>query len=172
MKAHIKRISIFLLYTLVFNTISFMLFSFLETYEHYYEAIILLVYGIVQICFTILFFNKVPLPKTSNKKDIKTDLLIYFLILCIASALAEMGIGIIFLMPNTYTFLLSFNSLSATSELYAYLSILIIENALKTFMLYTNISKKTLSKPICIVLSVIMVLPIIAFLVLLAMMNK
>ncbi|MDE5604023.1 MAG: hypothetical protein K2I73_00385, partial [Eubacterium sp.] len=68
MKTHIRRISTFLIYTLIFNAISFIFTSFLETYEHYFEAIILPVFCITQICFTILFFNKVPLYKISNEK--------------------------------------------------------------------------------------------------------
>ena len=168
MKGHIKRLSVFLLYTLVYNTISSGIYVFQQTFLHNSESIGWFVFGIAQVCFTILFFNKVPLPKVSNEKQLKTDSLIYFLILCVASSLAEMGIGIIFLLPNTYTFSLPFDSLPETAKLYIYLGICLTENALKAFMLYTNSLKKPLSKAVCIILGVIMIIAYIVFLCLLA----
>ena len=168
MKGHIKRLSIFLLYTLVFNTISIGAYVVQNILFHDSESIGWAVFGIAQVCFTILFFNKVPLPTTTNKKDIKTDLLVYFLILCVLSALALIDIGTIFSSPNTYTFLLPFHFEIKTIEICANLLVFVIENALKTFLIYTNISKKKLSKPICIILGVIMIIAYIIFLFLLA----
>lgn len=163
MKTHIKRISTFLIYTLSFNVISYIFSYPLDTYGHYFEKMIFLVVGITQICFTILFFNKIPLYKTSNNREIKKDLLLYFLILCVLSIAAALfriilGNSFICIFFNTYfTFTVS-ASFFNTSILY--IGICIIENAIKTYLLYTNISKKTLSKPICIALSVIMILAI------------
>ncbi|MDE5604975.1 MAG: hypothetical protein K2I73_05280, partial [Eubacterium sp.] len=97
------------------------------------------------------------------------DLVLYFLILCVSATVNWVVFNGSSALFNTYTFAI------ATSRFDTFgicIGICIIENAIKTYLLYTNISKKTLSKPICIVLSVIMVLPIIAFLVLLAMLNK
>lgn len=163
MKTHLKRIGTFLIYTLVFNIISFAIYFFHAFFSHNFEGIIWLVFGIAQICFTILFFNKVPLPKASNEKGFKTDLLLYFIILCILSIVIAIsrennGSWFNYIFFNTYfTFAIYFDTLGV------FIGIYIIENILKTYLIYTNISKKTLSKPLCITLSVIMILAYIVF---------
>ena len=58
MKTHLKRIGSFLGYTLAFNIISF-IFYFLPAFAaHDFYGPIFLIFGIAQICFTILFFNR------------------------------------------------------------------------------------------------------------------
>ena len=166
MKTHLKRIGTFLIYTLGFNIVSFILYFTLAFSSHYFEGIVWVVFGTMQICFTILFFNKIPLYKISNEKGIKKDLLLFFIILCALSIIAE-----IFRLETdswfSYVFLNTYFTFSSASIFNTYIGIYIIENALKTYLLYTNISKKTLAKPICIVLGVIMVLAVIATILLL-----
>ncbi|MDE6660125.1 MAG: hypothetical protein K2K01_08455 [Eubacterium sp.] len=168
MKGHLKRIGTFLGYTLVFNIVSFILYFTLAFSSHYFEGLNWLVLGPAQICFTILFFNKAPLPKFSNENGYKIDLVIYFIILCLFSFVAAFyreDSWLSFSFFNTYyTFPLSlrfFDSLGFFAGVY------IIENAIKTFLLSTNISKKRLPKPICIILCVIMALSIITMICLL-----
>ena len=170
MKGNLKRISTFLGYTIAYNFISFIFFFILSQFHNFFGPIVL-IFVITQICFTILFFNKIPLPKTSNEKGFKTDLALYFIILCILSvaiAISEKANGSWFnyMFVNTYyTFAMSFSFLDTLG---VFIGVYIIENVIKTFLLYTNISKKTLPKPVCIILSVIMVL---AFIVLLAIIS-
>ncbi|MDE5604021.1 MAG: hypothetical protein K2I73_00375 [Eubacterium sp.] len=164
MKGHLKRIGTFLIYTLIFNVVSFSIYFFHAFLAHKFEGAIWLVFGIAQICFTILIFNKILLPKISNEKGIKIDLFLYFIILCILSIVAAIYRSDWFahIFFNTYyTFPLSSSIFDDT--LGVYIGIYFIENALKTYLLYTNISKKLLSKPICIALSVIMILAYIVF---------
>ncbi len=171
MKAHLKRLSTFLIYTLVFNVTSFVGYFSLAFASHHFEGAIWLVFGIVQICFTILFFNKIPLFKISNEKGYKTDLLLYFIILCVLSIVAATyrSSRLAYIFFNTYyTFPLS-SSLFDTLGIFT--GIYIIENAIKTYLLYTNISKKSLPKPICITLSVIMILTYIVFFFLLIILD-
>lgn len=171
MKAHLKRIGSFLGYTLAFNIISF-IFYFLPAFAaHDFYGPVFLIFGIAQICFTILFFNKIPLFKISNEKGYKTDLLLYFIILCVLSIVAATyrSSWLAYIFFNTYyTFPLS-SSLFDTLGIFT--GIYIIENAIKTYLLYTNISKKSLPKPICITLSVIMILTYIVFFFLLIILD-
>lgn len=171
MKTHLKRIGSFLGYTLAFNIISF-IFYFLPAFAaHDFYGPVFLIFGIAQICFTILFFNKIPLFKISNEKGYKTDLLLYFIILCVLSIVAATyrSSWLAYIFFNTYyTFPLS-SSLFDTLGIFT--GIYIIENAIKTYLLYTNISKKSLPKPICITLSVIMILTYIVFFFLLIILD-
>ncbi len=171
MKAHLKRIGSFLGYTLAFNIISF-IFYFLPAFAaHDFYGPVFLIFGIAQICFTILFFNKIPLFKISNEKGYKTDLLLYFIILCVLSIVAATyrSSWLAYIFFNTYyTFPLS-SSLFDTLGIFT--GIYIIENAIKTYLLYTNISKNSLPKPICITLSVIMILTYIVFFFLLIILD-
>lgn len=174
MKTHLKRIGSFLGYILAFNIISF-IFYFLPAFAaHDFYGPVFLIFGIVQICFTILFFNKVPLPKALNEKGLKTDLVLCFIILSVLSIIAtirrvQTDSWLAYIFFNTYyTFPLS-SSLFDTLGIFT--GIYIIENAIKTYLLYTNISKKSLPKPICITLSVIMILTYIVFFFLLIILD-
>ncbi|MCI9642136.1 MAG: hypothetical protein HFJ98_05010 [Eubacterium sp.] len=174
MKTHLKRIGSFLGYTLAFNIISF-IFYFLPAFAaHDFYGPVFLIFGIAQICFTILFFNKVPLPKALNEKGLKTDLVLCFIILSVLSIIAtiwrvqtDSWLSYIF-FNNYFTFTLSADFLDTLG---AIIGIYIIENTIKTFLFYTNISKKSLSKPICITLSVIMILTYIVFFFLLIILD-
>lgn len=166
MKAHLTRIGTFLGYTLAFNILSFVFYFVPAFAAHDFYGPVFLIFGIAQICFTILFFNKVPLPKASNEKGLKTDLVLYFIILSVLSIIAaiwrvqtDSWSSYIF-FNNYFTFTSSADFLDTLG---AIIGIYIIENAIKTFLFYTNISKKSLSKPVCIALSVIMILVFIVF---------
>ncbi|MDE5604022.1 MAG: hypothetical protein K2I73_00380 [Eubacterium sp.] len=164
MIAHIKRLSAFLIYTLIFNVVSF-IFYFIPAYlAHDFFGAKWLIFGITQIGFTILFFNKVPLFKQSNEKGYKTDLVLYFLIICvlgIAAAIYKSKTNLWF----TYIFFNTYFTFDIFNTLWMYIGICITENALKTFFLYRNSSKKSLSKPILITLSIITILTYAAFFV-------
>ena len=170
MKTHLKRIGTFLIYTLGFNIVSFAVYFFHAFFSHNFTGISWLVFGIAQICFTILFFNKMPLPKTSNEKGFKFDLVTYFLIL------SALSIAIAFYRFETdswftYIYFNTFHTLTKTSlldNIVFYIFVCIAENAIKTYLFYTNISKKSLSKAVCIILGVIMIIAYIVFLCLLA----
>lgn len=166
MKAHLTRIGTFLGYTLVFNILSFVFYFVPAFAAHDFYGPVFLIFGIAQICFTILFFNKVPLPKVSNEKGLKTDLVLCFIILSVLSIIAaiwrvqtDSWSSYIF-FNNYFTFTLSADFLDTLGVI---IGIYIIENAIKIFLFYTNISKKSLSKPICIALSIIMIVAYIVF---------
>lgn len=166
MKTHLKRIGTFLGYTLVFNITSFMFYFIPAFAAHDFYGPVFLIFGIAQICFTILFFNKIPLPKASEDKSLKTDLVLCFIILSLLSIIAaiwrvetDSWSSYIF-FNNYFTFTSSADFLDTTG---AIIGIYIIENAIKTYLLYTNFLKKSLSKPICIALSIIMLVAYIVF---------
>ncbi len=69
---------------------------------------------------------------------------------------------------NYFTFTLSADFLDTLG---AIIGIYIIENTIKTFLFYTNISKNHFQKPICITLSVIMILTYIVFFFLLIILD-
>lgn len=174
MKSHLTRIGTFLGYTLVFNITSFIFYFIPAFAAHDFYGPVFLIFGIAQICFTILFFNKVPLPKASNEKGLKTDLVLYFIILSVLSIIAaiwrvqtDSWSSYIF-FNNYFTFTSSADFLDTLGVI---IGIYIIENAIKTFLFYTNISKKSFSKPICIALSIIMIVAYIVFFFLLIILD-
>lgn len=148
MIAHFKRIGILLLHTLVFNVISFMLYFIPAFLSHNFTGIIWIVLGIIQIIFTVVYFSKIPLFKVSyEKKGLKSDLLIYFIILSVLSIVIAIyrfktDSWFTYIFFNTF-YPFALNSLLDNIKVYVFLYI--SENAIKTFCLYKNFMKKSIS---------------------------
>lgn len=174
MKNHFKRTGIFLLYTLVFNIISF-LFYFIPAFaNHNFTGIVWILFGITQICFTVLYFSNVPLFKVSYEKGAKTDLLIYFFILCILSIViafyrAETDSWFTYIFFNTFYPLTS--SVSLLDNIKVYIFVCIAENAIKAYCLYRNTKNKHFSKTVFTAIAIITALLYFIFIVVLAVIS-
>lgn len=169
MKTHLRRIATLLTYTLVFNIISFAFYFILAFSSHNFEGMIWFVFGMAQVFFTVLFFSKIPVSKISEEKGLKTDLAVYFAVLCALSIVAailrlETGSWSSFIFFNTFHPLTLSSLLDFLS---IYIGVYIIENAIKTYCLYKNMIHKSISKLWSIILTVIMVLLLLVFIVLL-----
>lgn len=173
MKTHIKQVSILLLYTLVFNIISFIGYFIPAFFSHNFTGAIWLIFGILQLCFTILFFSAVPLTKMSNEKSVKDDLILYFIILSVLSSIiaiymyTEGGSWFEYIFFNTFYPFIFTNLLD---NLAVYICICLFENAIKTYCLYKNILCKSVLKKnsdISILVLALMVILYIVFFVLL-----
>lgn len=155
-KNHFLRTGTFLLYTLVFNVVSFILYFIPAFSTHTFEGVVWLPYGILQIVFTVFFFRNVPLPKLSYDKGTKLDLLLYFIIISIIS------VAIIFYKYKvgndwfTFTYFNTFYHLIGSTSWFdnmgMYIFMWIAENIIKTCCLYKNTlgeskaSAKTISR--------------------------
>ena len=156
MKNHFLRTGTFLLYTFVFNVVSFILYFIPAFSTHTFEGAAWLPYGILQIIFTVFYFKNVPLPKSSSDKGTKLDLLLYFVIISIIS------VAIIFYKYKvgndwfTFTYFNTFyhliGSTSWLDNMGMYIFMWIAENIIKTYCLYKNAlgkskaSAKTISR--------------------------
>ena len=173
MKNHFKRTGIFLLYTLVFNIISFMFYFIPAFANQNFTGIVWILFGITQICFTVLYFSNVPLLKVSYEKGVKTDLLIYFFILCILSIViafyrAETDSWFTYIFFNTFYPLIS---VSLLDNIKVYIFVYIAENAIKTYCLYRNTKNKHFSKTVFTVFAIITALLYFIFIVVLAVIS-
>ena len=146
-KNHFLRTGTFLLYTLVFNVVSFILYFIPAFCTHTFEGVAWLPYGILQVIFTVLFFKNVPLPKSSSDKGTKLDLILYFIIISIVS------VAVIFYRYKigndwfTFTYFNTFFHLIGSTSLFdnmgMYIFMWITENIIKTYCLYKNASGKS-----------------------------
>lgn len=146
-KNHFLRTGTFLLYTLVFNVVSFILYFLPAFFTHTFEGVAWLPYGILQIIFTVFYFKNVPLPKSSSDKGAKLDLLLYFVIISIISVAIifyKYKIGndwFTFTYFNTFYHLIGSTSWFDTMGMYIFMWI--TENIIKTYCLYKNASGKS-----------------------------
>lgn len=169
MKNHIRQIGSFLLYTIVFNVVSFVFYFVPAFLSHNFDGIIWIIFGIIQILFTVAYFSKIPLSKVSYEKGLKIDLLIYFVILSVLS------IVIVFYKFKTdswftYIFFNTFYSFALTSlldNIKLYVILYIFENAIKTYCLYRNVTKKSISATVLKILTILIVVMYILFVVVL-----
>lgn len=139
---HFLRTGTFLLYTLVFNVVSFILYFIPAFSTHTFEGVAWLPYGILQIIFTVFYFKNVPLPKSSSDKGTKLDLLLYFVIISIIS------VAVIFYKYKvgndwfTFTYFNTFYHLIGSTSWFdnmgMYIFMWIAENIIKTCFLYKN----------------------------------
>lgn len=142
MKNHFLRTGTFLLYTLAFNIISFILYFLPAFFTHTFEGIAWLPYGILQVIFTVFFFKNVPLPNSTSEKGTKLDLILYFIIISIVS------IAIIFYKYKvgndwfTFTYFNTFYHLIGSTSWFdtmgMYIFMWTTENTIKTYCLYKN----------------------------------
>ena len=144
-KNHFLRTGTFLLYTLVFNVVSFILYFIPAFFTHTFNGIVWLPFGILQVIFTVLFFKNTPLPKVSYDKGTKSDLLLYFLII---SALSILVAFYRFETDSwfTYIFFNTFHPLTSSKLLDSigpYIFVCVAENTIKTFCLYQNTLNKS-----------------------------
>lgn len=150
MISHFKRIGILLLYTLVFNVISFIIYFIPAYLSHSFTGIIWIVLGIIQIFFTAIYFLKIPLSKVSYDKGLKFDLVIYFLILSALSiAVAfyrfETDSWFSYIFFNTFY---PFTFISLLDNIKVCIILFLSENALKAYCIYKNFMKKPVSATI------------------------
>lgn len=173
MKNHIKHIGTFLLYTFAFNVISFVLYFLPAFANHNFEGSIYLFFGIIQLCFTMLVFRNIPMPKTTDKKGVRSELIIYFIIISILSVAAafyrwETGNWSSLMFFNTF---FSFTLTSFLDELYIYIIFYLIENIIKTYFIYKRISKPPVSKKQNVIFSISILLSYFVFIVLSAVIS-
>lgn len=161
-KNHFLRTGTFLLYTLVFNVVSFILYFIPAFSTHTFNGFIWFPFGILQVVFTVFFFRNVPLPKLSYDKGTKIDLLLYAVIISILSVVIVLRR---FETDEwfTYIFFNTFHTLTSSKLLnFSGLTILvcIIENIIKTCFLYKNTlgESKATAKKISIVSVTLIVL--------------
>lgn len=154
-----KHTGIMLLYTLVFNVISVVGYFFSRLLSHNSSEFIWIVFGILHLWFTILFFSFVPLIHVSNDKNIKTDLLLYFIILSILSVITYFcGLE----TDNWFIYLLLDSAYISDllSSFAGYFCFYLFTGAIKTYCLYKNISRKTISDKrlkLCVALLILIV---------------
>ena len=155
-KNHFQRTGVFLLYTFVFNVVSFILYFIPAFFTHTFEGVAWLPYGILQIIFNVFYFKNLPFPKSTSEKGTKLDLILYFIIISIVS------IAIIFYKYKigndwfTFTYFNTFYHLIGSTSWFdnmgMYIFIWITENIIKTYCLYKNTlgkskaSAKTISR--------------------------
>lgn len=147
MKNHFLRTGTFLLYTLAFNVVSFILYFLPAFFTHTFEGVAWLPYGILQVAFTVFFFKNMPLPKSVSDKGTKLDLILYFIIISIVS------VAIIFYKYKvgndwfTFTYFNTFYHLIGSASWFdtmgMYIFMWITENVIKTYCLYKNASGKS-----------------------------
>ena len=146
-KNHFLRTGTFLLYTLAFNVVSFVLYFVPAFFTHTFEGVAWLPYGILQLVFTVFFFRNIPLPKLSYDKGTKLDLILYFIIISIVS------VAVIFYKYKigndwfTFTYFNTFYHLIGSASWFdnmgIYIFMWITENVIKTYCLYKNASGKS-----------------------------
>ena len=147
-KNHFFRTGTFLLYTLIFNVVSFVLYFIPAFFTHFTDAFAGFIWfplGILQVIFTVFFFKNIPLPKLSYDKGTKFDLLLYAVIISVLS--------IVIVLRRfqtdewfTYIYFNTFHTLTASKLLnFRGLTIFvsIIENVIKTCCLYKNTKGKS-----------------------------
>lgn len=150
------------------------MFYFIPAFaNHNFTGIVWMLFGITQICFTVLYFSNVPLLKVSYEKGVKTDLLIYFFILCILSIViafyrAETGSWFTLIFFNTF-YPLTLSSLPDNIKVYIF--VYIAENAIKTYCLYRNAKNKHFSKTVFTVFAIITGLLYFTFIVVLTVIS-
>ena len=169
LKTHLLRTGRYLLYTVIYNIISF-LFYFLPAFStHEFSGrIAFVILGIAQILFSVLFFRTIPLGKAGDADGAKPNLLAYFMILSAVSIFISVyrfensDSWFLYIFFNTYYSLIQTSFLdNIPTFIFAYLC----ENAVKTYCLYQNIQKKKMSKVSRIVLTVIIILLYLVFLI-------
>lgn len=169
MKNHIKQTGSLLLYTVVFNAVSFVFYFVPAFFSHNFNGIIWIIFGIIQILFTVVYFSKIPLSKVSYEKGLKADLLIYFVIL------SALSIAVVFYRFKTdswftYIFFNTFYPFALTSlldNIKFYIFLYISENAIKTYCLYRNVMKKSISATVLKALTILIIVMYFLFAVVL-----
>lgn len=147
MKNHFLRTGTFLLYTLVFNIVSFILYFIPAFFTHTFEGVAWLPYGILQLVFTVFYFKNVPLPKSASDKGTKLDLILYFILI------STVSVAVIFYKYKvgndwfTFTYFNTFYHLIGSASWFdnigMYIFMWITENIIKTYCLYKNASGKS-----------------------------
>ncbi len=125
-----------IIYTIVFNFISFIPFFLISFAAHNYDTNIWLVYGIAQVFFTFLVFRNVPFLKISDKIKVNKILVPYFVIMSAVSVI----MAIIMYKTDSWFTLMFTNTFYTIQffDLFNYLplciGIYLLENALKNIL--------------------------------------